>query len=250
MKRHKNLLIKGNHHYKKKFKKVLTKSIDKKIKEKIHKEIIELIKSNMEDIESNLLNSSNNIDIEKENLINYKGENISLLSNSLSEIYLSIENNSSPQEKQKTLTKDFTNENNSNDNRIKNQYNQIEENNYSKKLTIFDPDSTSNTYKKEVNNISINKINSNIAFIPKSELNNIYESELINFFLEINLPSSYAFKFIENGFDDLDILIEMTKTGIAISNQNLKEFGIINSSDRAKILINLEEKAGVTPINV
>ena len=80
-------------------------------------------------------------------------------------------------------------------------------------------------------------------------MNNIYDTELINFFWEMNLPSSYVFKFIENGFDNLNILIDMTKTGIAVSNQTLKEIGILNAADRAKILINLEEMAGVIPIN-
>jgi hypothetical protein len=76
------------------------------------------------------------------------------------------------------------------------------------------------------------------------------ETELTNFFWEINLPTEYAFKFIENGFDDLKILIEMTKSGIAISNQNLRNIGISKAGDRAKILIRLEEKAGIFPVDL
>ena len=73
---------------------------------------------------------------------------------------------------------------------------------------------------------------------------------MTNFFWEINLPTEYAFKFIENGFDDLKILIEMTKSGIAISNQNLRNIGISKAGDRAKILIRLEEKAGIFPVDL
>ena len=44
-----------------------------------------------------------------------------------------------------------------------------------------------------------------------------------------------------NGFDDLNLLIEQTKNGIAITNENLREIGIKLPGIRAKILIHLEE---------
>ena len=63
----------------------------------------------------------------------------------------------------------------------------------------------------------------------------------------MNLPSIYTNKFIVNGFDDLNVLLILTQSGIAITNQNLKDIGIINAGDRAKILIHLEEKAEIIP---
>ena len=44
-----------------------------------------------------------------------------------------------------------------------------------------------------------------------------------------------------NGFDDLNLLIEQTKNGIAITDENLREIGIKLPGIRAKILIHLEE---------
>ena len=69
----------------------------------------------------------------------------------------------------------------------------------------------------------------------------------VSFFTEINLPKEYAYKFIENGFDDLNLLIFQTKSSIALSNQNLKDINIESCGERAKILIHLEEKAGLIP---
>ena len=152
------------------------------------------------------------------------------------------------EESEKSLQNIFQYENsdNNNDNDIS-----IKEKYLARNLPIFDSNSTSNTYKRKNNNISINKINNKIQFSPESENNNNNikknESDLINFFWEINLPSSYAFNFIENGFDDLNILIQMTKKAIAISNQNLKDIGILKAGERAKILIHLEEIAGIFP---
>jgi len=238
------------------------KNLDDKSKIKIKKEIFDLININMENLKLNLNDSKTIIDIDnqlntidKENFINYNGENISIISNSNSEIYSENEDN---EESEKNIKNIFQYENSDNNNVNDNDIT-IQEKYLSRNLPIFDSNSTSNTYKKKVNNISINKMNNKISCSPNSEKNNAnmvvcgegdikkFESELINFFWEINLPSSYAFKFIENGFDDLNILIEMAKTGNAISNQNLKDIGILKAGERAKILIHLEEKAGIFP---
>ena len=225
---------------------------NKDTNDKIKEEIFDLININMENIKHNLNNSKATIDIDnqlnttdKENVINYNGENISIISKSISEINSEYEGN---EESEKSLQNIFQYENsdNNNDNDIS-----IKEKYLARNLPIFDSNSTSNTYKRKNNNISINKINNKIQFSPESENNNNNikknESDLINFFWEINLPSSYAFNFIENGFDDLNILIQMTKKAIAISNQNLKDIGILKAGERAKILIHLEEIAGIFP---
>ena len=67
------------------------------------------------------------------------------------------------------------------------------------------------------------------------------KNELIKFISEINLPQRYSEILIENGFDDLAVLTNQMKKGLALSYQNLKDIGINNPGDRAKILIHLEE---------
>jgi len=73
------------------------------------------------------------------------------------------------------------------------------------------------------------------------------KTELCKFITEINLPMIYANYLLDNGFDDLEVLISITKNSIALSNQNLKDIGITLPGDRAKILIHLEELAGKFP---
>ena len=65
--------------------------------------------------------------------------------------------------------------------------------------------------------------------------------ELYNFIKEINLPIKYAEILLDNGFDDLEVLINQTKSGVALSYQNLKEIGVGTPGERGKILIHLEE---------
>ena len=99
---------------------------------------------------------------------------------------------------------------------------------------------------KTENNVNIKNLKNN--YININKLNNEENlKNLILFFKEINLPEEYAQKFIDNGFDDLELLLFQTKTGIAISNQNLKDIGISVYGERAKIIIHLEEKAGLFP---
>ena len=74
--------------------------------------------------------------------------------------------------------------------------------------------------------------------------------ELYNFILEINLPKNYAELLIDNGFDDLEMLISQAKNSVALSYQNLKDIGISLPGDRAKILIHLEELAGNFPFSL
>ena len=241
-----------------------------KLKEQIHNEIKDIINLKMDTIKINLNNSNDSIclgnqldTIDKQNLMNYDGENISIISNSNFDLYSDIENDINSIEKDNEEKKVFIFQNSpikrnlkssySNNNNQKSPVRNLKDYNLSRNLPIFDSNSTSNTYKiHNKNNISICKINKKIELFHMSEKKDINknETELTNFFWEINLPTEYAFKFIENGFDDLKILIEMTKSGIAISNQNLRNIGISKAGDRAKILIRLEEKAGIFPVDL
>ena len=67
--------------------------------------------------------------------------------------------------------------------------------------------------------------------------------EITKFISEINLPKKYAEILLDNGFDDLEVLINQTKRGVALSYKNLKEIGVGTPGERAKILIHLEEIA-------
>jgi len=107
-------------------------------------------------------------------------------------------------------------------------------------FSLYESTSTSNTYEK-------NKLKFYHSYDKRLKNNEI---ELAHFFEEINLPLNYSKNFIENGFDDLNIILNLTKTSIALTNQNLKDVGILNSSHRAKILIHLEEKAGIIPYHL
>ena len=69
------------------------------------------------------------------------------------------------------------------------------------------------------------------------------QSTLYNFLSEIKLDKYYNV-LNSNGFEDIQILINQGKSILAIKDSQLKEAGINNPGDRAKILIRLEEKAG------
>ena len=70
-----------------------------------------------------------------------------------------------------------------------------------------------------------------------------YNNPLKEFLSEINMLK-YINIFIENGFDDINLIIEQARKGIYIKDNELKEAGIILPGDRAKILIRIQEKAG------
>ena len=73
---------------------------------------------------------------------------------------------------------------------------------------------------------------------PKSNDDYLYK-----FLSEIRLENYYSI-MKSNGFDDIQLLLNQTKTGIAITDKQLKLSGIMIPGDRAKILIRLQEKAG------
>jgi ankyrin repeat protein len=113
--------------------------------------------------------------------------------------------------------------------------------------------------KKENSNFNTNSIKSSYLQSLKTshtlskehELSPIYKNkinkflnkkiELTKFISEINLPKKYAEILIENGFDDLNVLINQMKKGLSITYQNLKDIGITSPGDKSKILVHLEE---------
>jgi hypothetical protein len=99
-------------------------------------------------------------------------------------------------------------------------------------------------YKKYSNNDLILKNNdyeklfSGKGFTSGKNINQIKE-----FLSQINM-FRYLSNFIENGFDDINLIIEQAQKGIYIKDNELKEAGILVPGDRAKILIRIQEKAG------
>ena len=67
---------------------------------------------------------------------------------------------------------------------------------------------------------------------------------LFEFLFQINMQKYYD-NLNNNGFEDINIIIEDTKLGNYLTDTQLKMIGIINPGDRAKILIRLEEKSNL-----
>ena len=66
-------------------------------------------------------------------------------------------------------------------------------------------------------------------------------SKIFEFITEINLPKEYANYLMDNGFDNLDVLIYQAKHGIALTYENLRNIGIKKPGERIKIMVHLEE---------
>ena len=158
----------------------------------------------------------------------------------------------SKEEKDLQIQKSFNN------NKIKNNFLNIEDNVYNNynsnnKSSLYNNNSYKyldqdfifspfDTLKESPNNIQINND------INQFNINNISpDDSLYKFLSEINLEKKYYFLMNSNGFEDIDLLIEQERTcklNTSITNSALKEIGIYPPGDRAKILIHLEEKAG------
>ena len=94
---------------------------------------------------------------------------------------------------------------------------------------IFSPFVTIKEFPYEINNN-----NSNL---------NLSNDSLYIFLSEINLEKKYYTLMNSNGFEEIQLLIEQEKTYTSVTDDQLKEIGILLPGDRAKILIHLEEKA-------
>ena len=193
-----------------------------------------LNKLNNYDLTNNIdLNINNNINNER---INYQ----KIFSDTTSTIKPKVEINedfifSSPYIE---VLSQMINENNNNNNQLNN-FMPAET-----KLKISLPDIRKVPYLNTSNNpIPIpNKDNSN------NKTNNLFQetiisNPLLDFLNSINLKKYYK-NLSTNGFDDINLIIEQTKENfLGITNENLKEAGIINPGERAKIIIKVQELA-------
>lgn len=247
----------------------------KNLKNKIKSEVVDLIKKDMMNINVNNISTLSGFSKNKnfDEIQNYNGEKISTILND------DTNNNISPTSKipNKMNIKIQNNEKNCNntitiindsesfdDISPKNINKIINYDNNNKNINIISSESPKNIYfpspskKKEctssIKSSYLQSLKTCHTLSKEHELSPIYKNyktripklfnkknEIIKFISEINLPQRYSEILIENGFDDLAVLTNQMKKGLALSYQNLKDIGINNPGDRAKILIHLEE---------
>ena len=130
-------------------------------------------------------------------------------------------------------------ENNSNNNSFNNSNNKNFENDDEKKNnTSLIKNSSKNNILN--NNSSINGINNKINFTNRP---------LLEFLNQINMQQYYL-HLKNNGLEYINIIIEDTKKGVYITDNQLKMIGINKPGDRAKILIRIQEKANLFEYSV
>ena len=78
------------------------------------------------------------------------------------------------------------------------------------------------------------------SFINEEDKDDICVKKLLQFLKEIGMQN-YGNLLISEGFDDISLIIKQMKEGYPILDDTLKEIGIIQPGDRAKILIRLQE---------
>ena len=250
--------------------KIIKELNEKNIKEEIKNEIKDYINIDMDNI---IMNNDNNKDTSSslfcktdrfnynyEQIQNFNGEKISiitdsdinssLLNNNLNKNNVSNYENKCINTQQTIINESDYNEETTptkknkflyprNKQRIQN-INILNINNSSNKKNNKEIKFFSSSFKKKsiTNNLSLNP--SYIQSLTTCHTSIKY-SKIYEFINEINLPKEYAFNLIDNGFDNLEILISQTKNGIALTYENLREIGIKKPGERIKILIHLEE---------
>jgi len=250
--------------------KIIKELNEKNIKEEIKNEIKDYINIDMDNI---IMNNDNNKDTSSslfyktdrfnynyEQIQNFNGEKISiitdsdinssLLNNNLNKNNVSNYENKCINTQQTIINESDYNEETTptkknkflyprNKQRIQN-INILNINNSSNKKNNKEIKFFSSSFKKKsiTNNLSLNP--SYIQSLTTCHTSIKY-SKIFEFINEINLPKEYAFNLIDNGFDNLEMLISQTKNGIALTYENLREIGIKKPGERIKILIHLEE---------
>ncbi len=249
--------------------KMIKKLNEKNIKEEIQNEIKDCINNDMDDMD---LDGENGENKNFEQIQNFNGEKISIItesdinSSNLNNNFNKYSNGNSLYEskyintQQTIINESDYNEditpiskniilfskgktNNSNNSITNSTFNSNKKNR--KEIKFF-----SSSFKKKsiTNNISVNP--SYIQSLTtchstnkenKELYNSLKFSKIIEFITEINLPKEYANILIDNGFDNLDVLIYQAKHGIALTYENLRDIGIKKPGERIKILVHLDE---------
>ena len=202
--------------------------IDKFIKEQEEGEIKDLIED---------LNNENNSDsedalqiIEPEQHNNLTSQD---LNNNSQDFNLNKSNNLNKSESE-SLT--YTYSSNSSFVKISKKNNKNENNNNS---------NNTNKKNKEKNINTETGTLSSITLIDDEQI----KANLYIFLQEINMEN-YTDILVNQGFDDVRLMVNQMNTGYALTDENLKEVGIIKAGDRAKILIRLQELSGGFDFNI
>ena len=106
-------------------------------------------------------------------------------------------------------------------------------------LLSYEADNNSNTKAKEIRKTIVNK--SPFTFYKsKCKNEDLCKKKLLQFLKEIGM-SNYSSILISEGFDDIDLILKQMNEGFPALDDTLKEIGIKQAGDRAKILIRLQE---------
>ena len=226
-------------------------------KKNIQKEILAFINENIETVnnktntvESNsLFNSNISKNIENdESIKNYNGERLTLINQN--EFFFPESNFNT--EKNLIKSDDFSDRSDINEGIDEKKINNVPKIFERKNIVNINDILTANksNYISTIDTIQTSTISNKNNKIDENNLQNYIKNNIKDFtvfFNEIGLNLKYIKNLIENGFDDLKVIIEQTKEVIALSDQNLKEIGIKIPGHRAQILIHLEEKAQIIP---
>ena len=167
-------------------------------------------KNNLSSVLENNNISEMNSNIENNNIFDKKINSSSLLNNSLKNNNISLANLS------------FKNNNN---------------NNHNSSLL-------NNSNKNNINIINSSHNNNNNITILENIMINCSNKPLLDFLIQINMHKYYN-HLNNNGFKDINTIIENAKKDIYITDIGLKNIGINKTGDRAKILIRIKEKANL-----
>ena len=107
---------------------------------------------------------------------------------------------------------------------------------------LKDKEQKDSNFKNALNTLQENRINNIKKLNNKNTDDKKEKNNLLNFLSNIGLGKYYS-NFNNNGFDDIQLIIEQTKKGLGISDKNLKQIGIKLPGDRARILIKIQELA-------
>ena len=104
---------------------------------------------------------------------------------------------------------------------------------------------TENTTSNILSNDKLNNLNSETGSLSSITIINDEQlkANLFLFLKEINMEK-YTDILVNQGFDDVRLMVNQMNTGYALTDDNLKEVGITKAGDRAKILIRLQELSG------
>jgi len=141
----------------------------------------------------------------------------------------------------KNSKNDLNNINNNDDNydfTFNNSINKLTSNNVSSKTNRLSKFNLQNSNSKNVNSFNIDINNNNNNQNIQSDFN--YSQNEIYLYLKTIEMEKYTKILIENGFDDINFLINQMNSKKILNNTDLKNIGIKKCGDRAKILIKLE----------